>query len=247
MYQVSEGYPVIFNQLNTNDYGVLHVQIDTQFAGDKDKVDYPQSVFVTLQKDDQLPYSVHADYMPAIKRHQVAANLAQLMPEQINGDYKLFLHVQDPRAINTFSRELGTLQINFNEGATETTNHGVRDDYKLLDKITNYFPPEEPPKGAAIPLAFTVVIIGLFLYFVTQLYSNHANLSNMSFWGLVFALNYLAILAVIVAFWVKVNLVNTLWILLAAAPATLFTMNKGLTPDNCHISGFSRPQKSKTY
>ena len=107
------------------------------FAGDKDKVDYPQSVFVTLQKDDQLPYSVHADYMPAIKRHQVAANLAQLMPEQINGDYKLFLHVQDPRAINTFSRELGTLQINFNEGATETTNHGVRDDYKLLDKITN--------------------------------------------------------------------------------------------------------------
>jgi hypothetical protein len=68
--------------------------------------------------------------------------------------------------------------------------------------------------------------------------SNHANLSNLSFWGLVFAVNYVGILAIIVAFWIEVNLVNTLWILLAVSPITLFTMNKGLTPENCHVPGF---------
>jgi len=70
---------------------------------------------------------------------------------------------------------------------------------------------------------------------------------------MIFALNYLAILGIIVAFWIKINLVNTLWILLAVTPVTLFTMNKGLNPENCHISGFEKKEKesgskkSKTY
>ena len=185
-----------------------------------------------------MPYSVHADYLANIKRHQVAAHLGQLIPQQINGDYKLFIHAQDPRAANTFSKYLGTLQINFNEGTTEATNSGVRDDYRLLETITNYFPPEEPAKGAAIPLAFCAALLCLLGFFLKQMASNHANLTNLSFWGLVFAVNYLGILAIIVAFWIEVNLVNTLWILLAVSPITLFTMNKGLTPENCHVPGF---------
>ena len=135
---------------------------------------------------------------------------------------------------------LGSLNINYNEGSTETNNSGIRDDFKLYEKITNYFPPEEPSKGALIPLVFTSTIGLLFIMFVNHIYSNQANFANISFWGLVFAVNYIAILAIIVAFWVKINLVNTLWILLAAAPITLFTMNKGLTPENCHISTFYR-------
>lgn len=174
-------------------------------------------------------------------------HLGHLMPEQINGDYRLTLHVRDPRALNSIVKDLGTLQINFNEGTTETTNSGIRDDYKLLDKITNYFPPEEAAKGATIPLVFTVVIVSLLLYFIVQMYANHANLSNISFWGFMFTINYLAILTIIVAFWVQINLVNTLWILLAVTIPTLFMMNKGLTPENCHISGFQRSQKSKAY
>lgn len=138
---------------------------------------------------------------------------------------------------------MGTLQINFNEGSSEAENHGVRDDFKLLETITNYFPPEEAEKGAAIPLAFSAAIIGLLVYYVGHLYGNQANLSNLSFWGSVFTLNYILILVIIVAFWIKINLVNTLWILLAVSPVTLFTMNQGLTPANCHISGFQRPHK----
>ena len=68
-YQHSDNYPVVFQPLNTNDFQIIHIQIDTQFAGDKDKVDFPNSVFVTLQKEDQVAYSAHADYIPSIKRH----------------------------------------------------------------------------------------------------------------------------------------------------------------------------------
>lgn len=202
---------------------------------------------MTLQKEDQIAYSIHADYVSSIKRHQIGAHLGQLMPQQINGDYKLYLHVQDPRSVNTFEKELGTLQLNFNEGSTETRNTGIRDDYKLLDKITNYFPPEEAKKGAVIPIIFATAISGLLFYFVSQVYAQQANLSNMTFWGMIFAANYLLILLIIVAFWIKVNLVNTLWILLAVSPFTIFVMNKGLTPENCHISGFQRPLKSKAH
>jgi len=61
---------------------------------------------------------------------------------------------------------LGSLVVNFNDGSIEATNFGVRDDFKLLDKITNYFPPEEEPKGALIPLVFSAIMIGYFFNFV---------------------------------------------------------------------------------
>ena len=86
----------------------------------------------------------------------------------------------------------------------------------MLDKITNYFPPEEPEKGALVPLVFAGLIVCHGLYFLLKLLENKANLSNMSFWGFLFTLNYAAILGVIVAFWVNCfNLVNCLCIMLA--------------------------------
>jgi len=115
----------------------------------------------------------------------------------------------------------------------------------MLDKITNYFPPEEPEKGALIPLVFAGLIVCNGLYFLLKLFENKANLSNMSFWGFLFTLNYSAILGIIVAFWVNCfNLVNCLWIMLALSPVTLFMMNKGLSPDNCHIAQFEKPGSS---
>lgn len=157
----------------------------------------------------------------------------------------MVVHIDDPRAVKAHKFDLGILYVNFNEGSAEGSNSRVRDDYRLLDKITNYFPPEEPEKGSLIPLVFSVGIVSLFLYYVGQIYSCQANMSKLSFWGSVFTLNYMGILAIIVAFWIKVNLVNTLWILLAVAPVTLFTMNKGLTPENCHVSGFQKTGKNK--
>jgi len=73
-------------------------------------VDYPQSVYITLQRDDEMiPYTVHADYIAAIKRYQIFSDLVRLMKEEINGDYKLKVHVEDPRAVKPFVKDLGVL------------------------------------------------------------------------------------------------------------------------------------------
>ena len=37
------------------------------------------------------------------------------------------------------------------------------------------------------------------------------------------------------AFWIKINLVNTLWILVVVVPITIFTMNQGIDPKNIHL------------
>ena len=102
-YQVNDGYPIEFSAKNTNDNPYLHLQIQAQFFGDVDMQDQPSSVFITLIKDmENLPYTVHADYIPAIKRFQIFSDLKLLMKEQINGDYALRAHVEDPRAVKPF-------------------------------------------------------------------------------------------------------------------------------------------------
>lgn len=68
---------------------------------------------------------------------------------------------------------------------------------------------------------------------------------NIGLWGFLFVLNYLGIYGIIVAFWIEIKLTNTLWTLLAISLPTLFFMNKGLTPEGCHISTFTKTAKSK--
>ena len=58
----------------------------------------------------------------------------------------------------------------------------------------------------------------------------------MDFWGMLMIGNVGLILAVIVAFWVSVNLIDTLWTLLFLTPVTLFIFNKGLAGSaSCEI------------
>lgn len=239
-YQYDDEWPVQFESLNTNDFPYLHAQVMTQFEGDKDMVDHPSSVYLTLQKENQVIYSVHADYVPAIKRYQIFANLKNLMPQRINGDYNVVLHVTDPRVDEPLVKELGNVQIDFNEGSHDRVYDNVRDDYRLYDHITNYFPPEPEAKGATIPLIFSGILVVGFLVFCSSVFSNHANLNNISVGGLVFIVNYLAIYVVIIAFWIEINLVNTLWILLGLAPITLGTMHMGLTKEGCEVSAFKK-------
>jgi hypothetical protein len=133
--------------------------------------------------------------------------------------------------------------MDFVGGQTGDNRQG-RIDFMMYDKIINIFEAEKPAKSPVVPMAISALTVGLFFHFFVKLYSNGSNLSAFSFWGLIFSLNFLGILGMIVAFWIKINLVNTLWILLFLSPITLFTMNKGLTADNCHISGFySKPKK----
>ena len=135
------------------------------------------------------------------------------------------------------------MTIDFNEGSAERIYDGIRDDYKMYDTITNYFPPEPEPMSPVIPLAFSGLIVFALLIFISSLFSNGANVGKLSFGGILFILNFLAIYGVIVAFWVEINLVNTMWILAAAAIPTMFTMHIGL-PD-CEVPKYKKPQKSK--
>ena len=68
-------FPAQFDALSTNEASFLHAQVHAAFEGDKDLVDQPASVYLTLQKDKEIAYSVHADYIPAIKRYQIFTNL----------------------------------------------------------------------------------------------------------------------------------------------------------------------------
>ena len=53
-------------------------------------------------------------------------------------------------------------------------------------------------------------------------------MAKLDFWGALMVLNILAVLGVIVAFWVHVNLIDTLWTMLALTPVTLFLFQMGL-------------------
>ena len=46
---------------------------------------------------------------------------------------------------------------------------------------------------------------------------------------------YLVVLGVIIAFWIKVRLDKTMWILLGLTPFVLLSMKHGLNPDNMLI------------
>jgi len=63
----------------------------------------------------------------------------------------------------------------------------------------------------------------------------------LDFWGTLLVLNLVAILAILVAFWVQINLIDTLWICVAMAPITLFVFNKGLAGSaSCDVPEVAR-------
>merc|ERR1712226_1489582 len=111
-------------------------------------------------------------------------------------------HISDSRVADSFTKELGSLNIDFNEGSHDRVYDNVRDDYRLLDTITNYFPPEPEAKGGLIPLVFSGVLVFGFLMFVQSVFANHANLKNITGVGFIFIISYLAVYFVIVAFWI---------------------------------------------
>ena len=73
-----------------------------------------------------------------------------------------------------------------------------------------------------------MAIVAAFLLYLKQQGGQRANIKMMDFWGMLLVLNVLAIMGVIMAFWISVNLIDTLWTLLFLTPVTLFIFNKGL-------------------
>lgn len=59
-------YPVEFEAKNSNEFPIVHLQIDTQFVGDSGKESYPSSVFISFEREGMNPYTAHADYISEI-------------------------------------------------------------------------------------------------------------------------------------------------------------------------------------
>ena len=173
------------------------------------------------------------------------------MPQRINGDYELTLHVEDPRADEPLVRDLGKLTVDFNEGSMDRTYDSMREDYKMYDKIVNYFPPEPPAKGATIPLFFSALLVGGLLVFIGSIFTNRANLSGLTFFGFIFMLTYIAVYGIIVVFWIgkigdfQINLVNTLWIMVGLVPLTMMMMHLGLPEEKCEVPKYTKKKKDE--
>ena len=178
------------------------------------------------------------------KVHLIRFNITQVISEKIDGKYQIKLYLKDPNAQGVSTKTIDPVELDFIGGAKGDNRLG-RSDFRIYDKIINIFEPEQPKKSPIIPLVASAGVIVIFFWFFGQLYTIGANLNSFSFWGLLFSLNYFAVLMVIVAFWIEINLVNTLWIMLALSPVTLFTMNQGLTADNCHISSYMKPKTKR--
>jgi len=55
-----------------------------------------------------------------------------------------------------------------------------------------------------------------------------SNWNLFDMWGALFAVNLCVLMGIIVAFWMTVGLITTLWVLLAYSPISLFFFNRGL-------------------
>jgi len=76
---MSSTFPKEFKPKNTDKYPIIHIQIDAAFYGDAEKIDRPQTVYATLQKENQIKYALHADYLPEAKMYAIDASLQLLM------------------------------------------------------------------------------------------------------------------------------------------------------------------------
>ena len=95
--------------MNTNDNPYLHMEVTAGFAKVDESKARPASVYITLLRDeDMIAYTRHARYNSTTKKYIVQSDLRMQMKEQINGDYNLVLHIDDPRAMNAVVKNLGS-------------------------------------------------------------------------------------------------------------------------------------------
>ena len=157
----------------------------------------------------------------------------------MNGEYDMFVTAADYRADTPSKWDLGQIKIWFKEGLDEGSNNGVRAEYRPLPTIEFTFPPVQPQISLVLPLLGCGALVFLFLRFVaTGIFGNRANLSTLSFKGVLFLANLLLILVIFAAFFVEVKLIPTLWLLLFLSPATFFIAQKALAEADCSIGEF---------
>jgi len=65
----------------------------------------------------------------------------------------------------------------------------------------------------------------------------------MGFKGFLFAAVLLANLGILTMFWISVNLISTLWILLFTSPISFYIVNKALITADSTVAEYRAPKK----
>jgi hypothetical protein len=97
-----------------------------------------------------------------------------------------------------------------------------------------------------MPLVFTGVLAVGYLIFLKETFSQKVNVSNLSFLGVLFIACILVVYGIFTAFWVKIQLIPILWILLFISPVLLFVSNKALVDVDMSIPDYRASGAKKT-
>jgi len=147
----------------------------------------------------------------------------------VNGHYKVSLVALDANALETVVWDLGRLEVWFKEGLHDANNQRMHENYFPKKEILSQFPPQDHrEKSPILAFAGVAAIVVAFMVYLRAQMELSANTKRMDFWGSLLTVNILVLLGVIVAFWISINLIDTLWLLLALAPFSLFIFSKGL-------------------
>lgn len=84
------------------------------------------------------------------------------------------------------------------------------------------------------------MISGLFMrLLINNFIKLPFNVSKMDTWGFLFVLAVIFNMGVLIVFWVKVTLINTLWTFLFASPFSYLIMSKALRGSaDCQVGDF---------
>jgi len=216
----------------------IHLGVDAGFTKNKDK---PSQVFFSLKRKaaGSLQVNAYGKLNKESGLYEVTLDVSKDFQEHFNGDYEMTVTAADYRAEQALSWSLGTIKIWYKEGHEEGSNSGIKADYKPLPTIKFTYPPEQPQISLMLPLVGCGALVFTFLRYFAHLFTaGRANLSRLSFWGLLFTANLVVILLIFTAFFIEVKLIPTLWLLLFISPVSFFIAQRALSQADCVIGEF---------
>lgn len=183
-------------------------------------------LYITVQKVDYLP-SLQVP-VSAMENEEGRISFAFDNLNLVNGEYQITLFAQSASG-QIKSWNLGKVNVWFKEGQSETTNNYIQAPYWPLKELMASYPSPDNQGNPLISAAVAGIIGLLFLAYIRNQVELGASLAKCSFSGFLLVLSLVALMALIVSFWIGyVNLLQTMWLLAFSAPFSLFLLNRGL-------------------
>jgi len=76
-------------------------------------------------------------------------------------------------------------------------------------------------------MVFTGAIVAVFIWHMSQQFGQKTNIKRLDFWGTLMLAQVLLVMGIIICFWIKVKLTDTIWLLFWLSPVHFFLFKKG--------------------